>query len=270
MASGKQVDAETLELVDEPSLPAPAVATAIRILDYLSKQKPRAGVSEIARALDINKSSCFNVLLTLVHFGVLAKLPGIAQYQLGPRLAELGGAARRQYSHRNVLRRHFEDLVAETQLVCVIGQPLGDEFSFVVIDQIAPPGLGSRNPAPPVGTVVPLTGPALGRALLSVMDEEDALDVVRHLVPQLSSADERDWRRQLRAVRACGYAASLGQYQSDVNAVAAPIEQAGEPYLVVGLVGHARVLTARRVAEIAPRLAARARELRDVLPLSAP
>ena len=89
----------------EPALPSPAVGTAIRILDYLSKQKPRAGVSEIARALCVNKSSCFNVLLTLVHFGVVSKLPGVAQYQLGPRLAELGGAARRQYSHRDALRR---------------------------------------------------------------------------------------------------------------------------------------------------------------------
>lgn len=265
MNLSRKATTEVLEADPERGLPAPAVATAIRILDYLSKQRPRAGVSQIARALCVNKSSCFKVLLTLVHFGVLTKLPGSAEYQLGPRLAELGGAARRQYSHRDVLRRHFGDLVAETHLVCVIGQPLGDDSSFVIIDQIAPHGLKSRNPAPPVGSVIPLTGPALGRALLSCFDEEDAIDMVRHLVPHLSAADERDWRCQLDAVRDSGYALSLEQYQRGVNAVAAPIKQAGEAYLVVGLVGDSRELTAQRIDEIGPRLAALARALRDTM-----
>jgi len=259
------VSAESAESAESAALPAPAVATAVRILDYLGKHKPRAGVSEIARDLGLNKSSVFNVLATLVHFGVLAKIPGAAQYQLGPRLVELAGAARRQYNHRDLLRRHFADLVNDTRLVCVIGQPLGDDASFVVIDQIAPPGLKSRNPAPPVGTVIPLSGPALGRALLSVMDEEDALDIVRHLQPGLDAAGERDWRTQLRAARRRGYAESLEQYQSGICAVAAPIEQAGEPYLVVGLVGHARDLPARRIAELGARLAERARALSDPL-----
>ena len=125
----------------EPGLPAPAVAAAVRMLDFLAKVTPRAGVTEIARALDINKSTCFNILLTLAHYGVVAKLPGIAKYQLGPRLAELGGATRRQYRHRDVLRGHLVKLVDETRLICVIGQALGDETSFVIIDQIAPPGV---------------------------------------------------------------------------------------------------------------------------------
>ena len=251
----------------EPGLPAPAVATAMRILDYLSKHKPRAGVSEIARDLGVNKSSCFNVLLTLAHFGVVSKPPGQAKYQLGPRLAELGGAARRQYSQRDVLRRHFEDLVVETRLVCVIGQPLGDEGSFVIIDQIAPPGVKSRSPAPPVGTVVPMTGPALGRALLSACDEEDAISIVHHLHPGLGPAEIEQWRQQLREVKAKGFATSIGQFQHDVNAVASTIEQAGEAYLVVGLIGHARDLPSWRIDEIAPRLAAKARALRDPLHL---
>lgn len=250
------------------AVPAPAVGTAIRILDYLAKHKPRAGVSEIARELGLNKSSCFNVLSTLVHFGVLAKIPGAAQYQLGPRLVELAGAARRQYSHRALVRRHFEDLVNESGVVGVIGQPLGDEASFVIIDQLAPPGLKSRNPAPPVGSVIPLTGPSLGRALLSVMDEEDALDVVRHCEPGLDGAGEQAWRQQLRDAKARGWAESLEQYQSGICAVAAPIGQAGEPYLVVGLVGHAADLPAARIAALGPRLAERARALSGQLPVS--
>ena len=247
----------------EPGLPAPAVAAAVRMLDFLAKVTPRAGVTEIARALDINKSTCFNILLTLAHYGVVAKLPGIAKYQLGPRLAELGGATRRQYRHRDVLRGHLVKLVEQSGLICVIGQALGDETSFVIIDQIAPPGVKSRNPAPPVGSVFPLTGPAMGRALLSCLDEEDALGIVRHLSPKLSAVDETTWRRQLREIRRTGYSTSVEQYKDGVNAVAAPIEQAGEAYLVVALIAHARDLPARRIGEIGKSLSAVVRELRD-------
>lgn len=246
----------------EPDLPAPAVAAAVRILDFLAKQTPRAGVSEIARALDINKSTCFNILLTLAHYGVVAKLPGVAKYQLGPRLAELGGALRRQYGYRDLLRRHLERLVAETGLVCVIGQALGDESSFVIIDQIAPPGARSRSPAPNVGAVYPLTAPAMGRALLSCLDEEDALAVIRSLEPK---AGTLAWRQQLEEVRRLGYATSLEQYKDGVNAVASPIERAGEAYLVAAFVAHSRDLPARRMETIGPKLAKAARDLRDGL-----
>lgn len=262
MASTKAASASDWTFAaDEIALPAPAVATAVRILDYLSKQTPRAGVTEISRALATNKSTCFNILLTLAHFGVVVKLPGSAHYQLGPRLAELGGAFRRRYDYRDLLRRQFAELVAETQLVCVIGQILGDESSFVIIDQIAPAGSRSRDPAPPVGTVFPLTGPAMGGALLSCFDDDDAIEIVRNLSPQMKPADEAAWRARLCEIRRAGFAASREQYKDGVNALAAPIKRAGEPYLVAALIAHSRDLTGQRIDELGTRLAYAARRL---------
>ncbi len=246
-------------------LPAPAVSAALRMLDFLAKQSPRAGVTEIARALDINKSTCFNILATLAHHGAVTRLPGQTKYQLGPKLAELGAAARRHYGQRDQLRRQLEGLVTATGLVCVIGQALGDGTSFVIIDQIAPVGVKSRSPAPPVGSVFPLTGPAMGRALLSCFDEEDAVDIVRHLIPALKRAEENTWRRQLREIRLAGYATSVEQYKHGVHAVAVPIEQAGEAYLVVALIAHARDLPARKIDEVGSTLARTLRTLRDPL-----
>src|SRR3546814_19088587 len=44
---------------------APAVTSAMKILDYLAVQNAEAGLSEIARALELSKSYCFNILSTL-------------------------------------------------------------------------------------------------------------------------------------------------------------------------------------------------------------
>jgi DNA-binding IclR family transcriptional regulator len=253
---------------DSRRLPAPAVAAAVRILDFLAKGTPRAGVTEIARALGVNKSTCYNILLTLAHFGVVARIPGHAKYQLGPRLAELGRALRRQYGHRDVLRAQLEDLVASTGLACVIGQALGDETSFVIIDRIVPVGAASPGPAPHVGAVFPLTGPAMGRALLSCRDEDDAIGIVRAIVGDMGADARADWRRQLREIRRRGYAVSLEEYEHGVNAVASPIEGAGEAYLVVALIGRPSELDAGRIAELGPRLVRAARETADVLAIA--
>jgi DNA-binding IclR family transcriptional regulator len=69
----------------------------------------------------------------------------------------------------------------------------------------------------------------------------------------------------LSEIRRTGYAVSLEEYEPGVNAVASPIERAGEAYLVAGLVGPARDLPVRRIEEIGPKLARAARELREGL-----
>jgi len=252
----------------EAALRAPAVASAIRILDFLATQSPRAGVTELSRGLDINKSTCFNILATLSHFGVVTRLPGIAKYQLGPKLAELGSAVRKHFWHRDLLRTHFERLVADTRLLCVIGQMLGNEESFVIIDQIAPIGQKAKIPAHPVGTVLPLTGAAMGRALLSCLDEEDAIAITRSLSASVKPGHDKTWRTKLREIRTRGYDTSLEEFQRGVNAVAVAIERAGEAYLAVALIGYVHDFPARRIDEMGRKLASDAAQFQERMELA--
>jgi DNA-binding IclR family transcriptional regulator len=249
------------------ALRAPAVAAAIRILDFLATQSPRAGVTELSRSLGINKSTCFNILATLAHFGVVSRLPGMPRYQLGPKLAELGAAVRKNFWHRDLLRAHFERLVAETQLLCVIGQMLGNEESFVIIDQIAPAGHKAKIPAHPVGTVLPLTGAAMGRALLSCLDEEDAIVIARSSSTVVKPGHDKAWRAKLREIRLRGYDTSVEEFQRGVNAVAVAIQRAGEAYLAVALIGYVRDFPARRIDEVGRRLAADAAQFQNRMAL---
>jgi len=241
-------------------LPAPAVASAMRILEFLARESPRAGLTELSRGLGLNKSTCYNILLTLGHFGAVTRSVDSAKYQLGPKLAELGGAVRRHFWQRDLLRRYFETLIAESQLVCLVGQVLGDERSFVIIDQIMPPGSNVASPAQPVGTVYPLTGAALGCAILSCYDEDDAIAIARSFNVAQKPAEERAWRQQLRDIRQRGYARSVEHYQREVNAVAVPIEKSDEPLLAVALVGYVRDFPTSKVDEIGRRLVNEARE----------
>ena len=133
---------------------------------------------------------------------------------------------------------------------------LGNEESFVIVDQIAPIGQKAKIPAHPVGTVLPLTGAAMGRALLSCLDEEDAIAITRSLSASVKPGHDKAWRTKLREIRLRGYDTSLEEFQRGVNAVAVAIQRAGEAYLAVALIGYVHDFPARRIDEMGRKLAA--------------
>jgi len=69
----------------------PAVVRAVRIVRYLERRGSRgATLAEIHRVLDLNKSTCHNLLKTLVALGLVEFLPRARRYQLGPALFAVG------------------------------------------------------------------------------------------------------------------------------------------------------------------------------------
>jgi len=238
---------------------APSVAIAARVLDLLAHSTPQAGLTEIARALRVNKSTCFNVLQTLARFGLVVRIGDSALYRLGPKLVDLGTAVRRNLSYRAQLREHLGTLAVEAGVGCVVGQMLGDNSGYVIMDRIAPPV--EDGVAPPVGFTYPITAPAIGRAALSCLDEEEALDLVRRVLGIAAEIDFGRWRRDLAQIRRDGYAVSLEAYRKAVNAVAAPVRWSGEPLTVIAMVGSAAKLPETSVPEFGARLRAIARIL---------
>ncbi len=67
----------------------PSVRNAIAILRHLGATGEPEGVNAIARALDLSPSSCFNLMKTLVHEGLLEFEAGSKKYVIGRGLAEL-------------------------------------------------------------------------------------------------------------------------------------------------------------------------------------
>lgn len=256
MRAPDPLEADSRDAAAAPSFPAPAVASAVRILDHLAQQSSGAGVSAVSRELGLNKSTCFNILLTLQHFGLVVKSSGEARYRLGPKLVELGAAARRNLSSRSPLRRAMRDLADETGIGCVLAQVLGDGRSFVIVDRVGP-RMAEDGVAPAIGKVYPLTAPAIGRAALARLDAEEALEIVhRTRGGAPNSRQDAQWRVDLARIREQGFATSLEQYERGTNAVAAAIAPHGELHAILGLVGRATDLAPERLHALGRRLAA--------------
>jgi DNA-binding IclR family transcriptional regulator len=240
-----------------PQFLAPAVASAMRILEFLALS-PDASLAEISTRLDLNRSTCFNILSALASFGVVVKLPG-ARYKLGPKLIELGTAARSKLTHRAALRERLHDLVDEFRVTAVIAQMLEDRTRVVIVDRIAGPR--ETDIAPAIGQTYEITAPALGRAALSCLDSEESMEVVRRIAKPKSKADENKWHTQLSDIRRVGFATSKQEYRTGVNAVAATIGWFGESTTVIGLVGRTKDLPTSRLQQAGRRLVECLRQL---------
>lgn len=246
-------------VAEQPRYPAPAVGHAVRIISYLIAAADGAGVSEIARALSMNKSTCFGILNTLMSFQVLSKHPRYAIYRLGPRLVEWGTASRRQFSRQTIIHEKVEALVADIKLTCLIGQVLADGHGIVVVDRVEParPDVSTL----PVGYVVPMSGPAMGGIVLSYMDDSDALKEANR-IGLIRDGKSAEYLSGLHAVRARGYSTSAGEFRSEVNAVAAAITRGHtEIITVLCIVAFAHHLPVAELDTLGRRLAATARQL---------
>lgn len=232
----------------------PAVESAVRILKFLKDRNHRPwGVSELSRSLDINKSTCFNILKALARHGLVAYDGGTKKYGLGSGLIELGGAASTATSRATVAKPFLQDLFDELKLTCLLGQRFQDRV--IIVDRVE-----AQDPfriTIPVGQALPLGQGALGRCFLAYLSEPD-LD---HLRSQgvLDGQDPRAGGPQmataLAKVRRHGFAESFGEIAKGVNAVAAPIfDHRGHVILALGVIGFASLLPPRRLAHCGRKL----------------
>lgn len=251
--------------------PAPAVAKAVEILDYLANHNAEAGVSAIAAAIGMNKSTCYNILQTLAGESMVVKDSRFPVYRLGPRLVELGTASRRQLSHRDQVGEAVRPLVEAAGLTCAIAVPLPGDRGTIIVDRVIPRRADAMSVA--IGYVASITAPAMGRVVLATRDIDEVLANIRNF-PDVDEATLLGLVDSLDTVREKGFGWSDSEFQPGTNAVAAPILNADrEIALVLCLVGDASHFPSDKIeeyglalVEIAAQIETRA--LREGLSLS--
>jgi IclR family acetate operon transcriptional repressor len=249
-----------------PKSLAPAVDNAFAILDCLAACPHGAGVSEISRQSGLSKSSCFNILTTMLRLGAVEKRGAAASWHLGAKLVELGTATRRGYSGRLAVRTQLQALADKEQLVCLVGQVLGGHAGIVVLDRVFPQQHRLESVNVPIGEVYPLTAPAMGRAVLAAYDDEEARVLVQSSKGYAGKAKQAELLAALATVRVQGYAVSLEEYKPGIRAVAALVpDHQVDPGLVLCLVGRREDLAPQRLARLGTALKQTASRVAETL-----
>lgn len=151
-----------------PNSPAPAVTRAAALLDVLADDPAgRMGLSDLARRLDVPKSSIANLCIALEDAGLVRRVDN--RYTLGHKLVELASAYLSKVDLLQEFREAVRTLRTVSQETVLFAMLDGAEVLYLARhDGTQPIRLASD-----VGRRMPAVCTALGKAMLSVLPDDE-------------------------------------------------------------------------------------------------
>lgn len=237
----------------------PALVNAMQILRFISRCDEPPGVSRIAQALQINPSTCFNILKTLVHERLLVFDATSKRYSLGLGIVELAhGVLNAGYVP--YIHPYLERIATTFHVTALLWQDAGQN-RFVLVDK------AESNRAIRVQMTIGQRFPALigafGRCVAAQrgLGKEELRKVFAGLRWQNPPKFE-DYLRQVEEARRNGYAIDQGNFSSDVTTVAAAIiDQSGRPVMAISTIAISSQLREIDLEMLAREVKSAAREI---------
>lgn len=259
---------ETNEKATETVRGVPAVKHTIAIFEFLrDRGNEPASMTQIAQALQINPSTCFNILKTLEQGELLHFDPDTKHYELGTGLSDLGAAVSEEGAVLTTARMKALEFVRRYKLIMLICQKAEDD-SFMVIDKMR--GRPDPRGTAPLGGKVPPNGAVLAKAYYAYQSDQVVDEMLElHGLPSrtpTSITTVANFKDELAEVRERGYSVSVGEYEVDYNAVGAAIlSPARTPILLMIVTGHSSFMPERLIPAIGQRLSEAVRDISNAV-----
>ncbi len=198
------------------------VKAASAILNFMASRNTEMGVTEIARATGMGKSSVHRILRTLVQAGFVRINPATSRYALGLRMVDMARAALTQMDLpsrvRSLLNRLSEEL-NETVFLSVL-----DGTRAKILDSVSQSRFLSITVSE--DTLYPLHCTSSGKALAAYAGEDFWEVLINEgLTPVTpNTVVEPDvFRRQMREITRLGYACNYGEYEVGTICISVPV-----------------------------------------------
>ncbi|WP_193048670.1 IclR family transcriptional regulator [Mycolicibacterium baixiangningiae] len=242
---------------DRPAAAVQSVDRALVVLEILAKAG-QAGVTEIAAALDVHKSTASRLIAVLESRGFVEQVSGRGKYRLGFAIARL---ARASSGHLDLGRLSQDicdgltDDLGETTNVAIL-----DEDRIVnVVESIGPGEITLRTW---VGQSCPAHTTSSGKVLLAGLDPAEVrsrlADPLASFTPN-TIATAAELLAELAMVRERGWASVTEELEVGLNAVAAPVRDADSQVVAaLSVSGPSYRLGAEKFSEVAKQTIAAA------------
>lgn len=201
----------------------PGLERGLRLLCEFSRHEKNLSAPELAKRLDVPRSTVFRLLTTLERMGFVERNPGGRDYRLGMSVLRLGfeylASLELTEIGRPLLERLRDELQYPTNLVVRDGRSI----VYVSKSSTATPFTSTVN----VGTRLPVHATVLGRVLLMDM----SLPQLRELYPEehLKAYSDKTPNTVLelfnlvQADRERGYVLEEGFFERGISTIAAPV-----------------------------------------------
>lgn len=215
----------------------------LTILSAFSGTNPVLGIADMARAVNLNRSTTHRYVATLAKLGYVQQDPDTRKYSLGPRVIDLGFAALSSMEMTRVAAEYLQGLSDETGYVASMA--VLDRADIVYVERRR-----SRRPAGfvvdlnlHVGSRLPAYCTSMGKVLLAYKEPAelrtllDGIDLARR-GPKTITAREQ-LRTVLAKVRQTGIAVNDEELAPGLRSIAAPVrDRSGGVVAAINIAVH--------------------------------
>lgn len=212
---------------DEPGLKENGRGTsvllnAIHVLQAFSPQRPVVGVSEIARQVNLHKSTVSRILSTLEQEALVERDPASGRFRLGLGVIALAGPLLGDLDVRRVALPALENLVTRTQETAALMVWSGEEA--VSVEQVSSPKHVKHTT--PIGTRFPTAASSSVQVFLAHLPTAHARYWLERNVQQPGRLDQDtvdSYLHRLEEVRRNGYAVNDGETSIEEVGISSPV-----------------------------------------------
>jgi IclR family pca regulon transcriptional regulator len=215
----------------------------LAILALYTSGRPLLGVSQIARSLDLSRSTAHRYVATLAALGYLQQDRDTKRYRLGPRVLDLGFSAINSMDVREISAPHLQLLSDETGHTVNMAILDGADIVYIERCRASRPGQREIDLNLHIGARLPAYCTAMGKALLAFLPPDELAAVLEDvdLVGRGPNTivDEAALRAELARIRKIGIAVNDEELAYGLRSIAAPISaRSGEVVAALNLAVH--------------------------------
>lgn len=238
------------------------VVKGLQVIEALAHNGGAMGITEIARALNMNQSAVQRILGVLTERGYISRPAGSRKYQLTLALWELGSQVVEHHQQRRLVHpilRFAAQTTGFTAFLTYLAHPF-----IVYLDKVE--GAHGRAHSNEPGSRVPIHKTAAGKAILAYLPKQQVKSLAR---PQTDWSgflscgpiDPETLSDEIQLIRQRRFAISEGGMTLGVNSIACPIWATEDiPFGSIALTAEERDMPPERFEELGEKLLAMARE----------
>jgi len=212
----------------------------LAILCAFKPDRPALGVSELARELDLTRSTAHRYVATLATLGFLNQDDSTRKYRLGPRVLDLGFSMLGSLGLREIATPHLRRLTDSTGHTSNLA--IRDDTDVILVDRVRgrPGRYHHLEFSLHAGSRIPSYCTATGKALLAFLPRPE-LDRLLSRIDFVQRAprtvtDKKTLLAELDHVRRTGVATNDEELESALRSIAAPIRsRSGEVVAAVNV-----------------------------------
>ncbi len=221
---------------------------AVAILRYLAYGNP-ASSGQIARAMELTPSTCFNILNTMVGEGLLLFEPATKTYRIGLGLIELASTGLEKLGFVRRIHPELERLAQRWRVTTTLWLRISTD-RVILIDRAESGSVVQIHMR--IGQRLPIVLGALGRCLVAHAGFPEA--ELRSMYGALRSENKISFERfldQVEEARQNGYAVDEGNFVRGVTTISSPVlDRDGKPILAISTVGLTAQFTPEQVRAV--------------------